>query len=113
MRQQRRAHRSMRRGEHSTNRSRKAMNGSESGIGQREAAQQSRASHVLARRAVAAVLKGAPKRTRDAWQALATERIRERIGAQAHERLDQLGERVKTGAGGKVGWEIVCEFGID
>ncbi len=98
VRQQRGANGPVRRGKHPANRPGKSMHRAETRIRQRESAEQTGQRHVFARGLVLAVENRFAQRTRGAENSLLAKTVGQWIGAQADVRLDELRQRVETGA---------------
>ena len=97
MRQQRRAKRAVRRLPRASERRGEAMHHAQSGVGQREAAEETGQRHVAARVPVGAIVVRAAQRTGDAPDAVNTDCIYQRIGARADVGFDELREGVEAG----------------
>ena len=87
----------MRRGETAANRPGKTMNRAQPGIRERQSAEQAGQHHVFAGTFVLSVENNFPQRTRRAVETFDAKPVRDRIGAQADVRFDELRERVQAG----------------
>jgi len=87
----------MGRGEHPADGPGKAVNGSETGVGESQAAKEAGQGHVLARRGVAAVGASGTQRPRRAADAFDAQRIHHWVGPAADEGFNQLRQRVQAG----------------
>ena len=113
MRQQRGTHGSVRRVEHPADRGGKTVHRAESGVGERQAAEQAGHRHVRAGFGIAAVLVSPAEGSRRARHSLDGECVGERIGADRDVGLDQLRQCVEARAGGDFRGKIAGELGID
>ena len=113
VRQQRRTERAVRRLPPASERRREAMHHAQSGVGQRQAAEQAGQRHVAARLPIRAVVVRAAQRTGNAPDALDANCIHQWIGARAHIRLDELRQGVKAGECGDRRRQPVGQLGID
>src|SRR5689334_6896554 len=113
MRKQRSADRPVWRGESAADWPRKAVHRPQASVGQRQAAEQTRERHVLPGGWGRAFMKSCPEGARDSSDAFATKGFGHWVRARRYEWLDQLGQRVKAGAGSDGGRKIIREFWVD
>ena len=103
----------MRRIPRASQRRSKTVNHAQPGVGQRQASEQARQRHVLARLAVHAVAIDTAKRSGGERDPLDAKGIRQWIGACAHVRLDQLRQSTRSRVGCYRGRQRVSQLGID
>jgi len=81
----------------------KAVHGSKSGIGQRQAAEEAAEGHVGPRFEVIAMGIGMEQGAGYIIEALAAKAVSQRIGLTGNKGFEQLDEGIKSGTGGNVG----------
>ena len=89
------------------------MHRAEARVRQRQSSIQACQRHVFARDGVATGFNRQPQRTRDSPHAFPAQHVGHGVGARGDKWLDELRERVETGARGQSRWQVVAQFRIN
>ena len=106
-------HSTMRCVKHAANRCGKAVDGSEAGVSEGDAAVEGTEGHVFTGVEIVTLLKSAFERAHGTLNAVEAQRIGHRLRTGADEGFEALRERVHAAGGGDVRREIDGEFGVD